>query len=153
MALDYSTAQDSIQDASRNDLDKYSFKEDTDNLPSRRACITNDDSNPIPIEGTISDFSVSEALKAKWITVGAAAVALTTGEVTDTRFVSILNNDTTKTLYIEDNTSFTADQTATGGWPIGPGVIENIAIQSGASVVIYGKVASGSISVCIKEGK
>ena len=110
-----------------NDRERDKFIERPSGETSTRVWISNEDTEPVPVSGT---FSASGG------TVGISAPTgpfkITTADVTDVaanpiplplsnRFgLAIRNRSQISTVYVGTSPSVTPDDTATGGWEVGP---------------------------------
>lgn len=81
--------------------------------------------------------------------VSSTAADPLTAALTDRVSLSIRNKSTDTTIYLGPTSSVTADDTATGGWEIGPNEDFNIDLDD--SEVFYLITASGSATVKILE--
>ncbi len=93
---------------------------------SVRVCVANDATDPVIVDGNVSVSSPTGPFKITVVTVTDVAANPLVAAYTDRVSVSIRNKDLADTIYFGKDLTVTADDTATGGWEIGPSEDFNI---------------------------
>lgn len=119
---------------------------DTENKKAVRVIFSNDQV-PMEIEGTLSVSGLSIGMEVTKVVVSTTAVLLPTTALANRNSMIIFNEDSTNSLYINDNASVTTSG-ATEGWEILPRSSFSLDITD--SIVLYG-IATTAINVKILE--
>lgn len=98
-------------------------------------------------EFTPSGFQTDALVKV--VTVSGTATAIPTTALAGRNAISIFNKSFTDTLYIGKDNTVTADDTATGGWEIGPRETLNEPVSD--KVSYFGITTGGSVTVKVRE--
>ncbi len=106
------------------------FLENPAGETSVRVYVANDSTDPVQVDGNLNISSPSGPFKITAVTVTDTAANPLASAFTDRVSLSIRNKSATDIVYFGKDLTVTADDTATGGWEIGPNEDFNIDLDS-----------------------
>ncbi len=124
--------------------DSGTITKDDNNKKAQRVIISN---QPVDIEGTLTFSGLSIGMEVTKLTVSTTAIALPTTALAQRNSIIIFNEDTTNSIYIDDNNSVTTSG-ANEGWEILPRSSFSVDITD--SISLYG-IADAATAVKILE--
>lgn len=103
------------------DRERDKFVESPAGETSVRVLVSNESTDPVLVSGLSAIAAPTGPLKRSVVTVTDTAADPIPTPLTNRVALSLRNKSTTATVYLGEDNTITPDNTATGGWEIGPG--------------------------------